>query len=160
MVEHLDELDASAEDAVEGAIAKSEAYEDQPDEPTALTVAIQEYKARQPKRGAPRPAACKEFGIDPTDPMAVDKVRIAYKLKRVGKSLADLEKYHPGFWALPLETDDGSPSRKLVLSRFLWRRNDEIEAKEKAVERQKKREARGYPADYDKKTPAERKSVH
>jgi hypothetical protein len=120
---------------------------------------MRQYLAKQPKRGGPRPAACEEFGIDPIDPMAVDKVRIAYELKKVGKTLADLEKYHPGFWALPLETDDGSPSRKLVLSRFLWRRNDEIKAKEKAVERQKKRAAKGYPADYDEKTPAERKRI-
>lgn len=161
VIEHLGELDASAEEAVESAIAVAEAYEDQPDEPTARTVAIQAFKARQPKRGAPRPAACKEFGIDPTDPMAVDKVRIAYELAKVGKTLADLEKYHPRFWALPLKTDDGSPSRKLVLSRFFWlikdEIKDEIRAKEKAVERQKKREAKGYRADYGDLSPKEQK---
>jgi hypothetical protein len=75
VIEDLSELDASAEDAVEGAIALAEAYEDQPDDPTALTVAIQEYKARQSTRGEARPAACKDFGIFVADPQALDKVR-------------------------------------------------------------------------------------
>jgi hypothetical protein len=70
---------------------------------------------------------------------------------------ADLDNFHPAFWALPLETDDRSPSRKLVLSRFLWRRNDETKAKEKAAERQKKREAKGYRADYDDLSSKEKK---
>jgi hypothetical protein len=156
-IEHLDELDASAEDAVESAIAKAEAYESQPDKPTARTIEMLAYLAKQRKRGAARPAACEEFGVDPTDPMAPDKVRTAYKLKTVGKTLADLDNFHPAFWALPLETDDRSPSRKLVLSRFLWRRNDETKAKEKAAERQKKREAKGYRADYDDLSSKEKK---
>jgi hypothetical protein len=157
VIEHLDEPDASAEDAVEGAIAVAEAYEDQSDEPTALTVAIQEYKTRQSTRGEARPAACKDFGIDVADPQALDKVRTAFRLKRFGKALADLEAYHPGFWALPLETDDRSASRKLVLSRFLWNRETEIE-------RQKKREAkiaaRGLPPDYYEWTPAKRRTFN
>jgi hypothetical protein len=157
VIEDLSELDASAEDAVEGAIALAEAYEDQPDDPTALTVAIQEYKARQSTRGEARPPACKDFGIYVADPQALDKVRTAFKLKRFGKALADLEAYHPGFWALPLETDDRSPSRKLVLSRFLWNRETEIE-------RQKKREAkiaaRGLPPDYYEWTPAKRRTFN
>ena len=136
-LEHLGELDASAEAAVECAIAKAEVYKDPLVEPTARTVAMREYLAKQPMRGGARPAACEEFGIDVADPQALDKVRTAFKLKRFGKSLADLEKYHPGFWALPLETDgrdeDGLsfPSRKLVLSRFLWNGETRNRAPEK-----------------------------
>jgi len=156
VIEYLGELDASAVDTVEAAIAVAEAYEDQPDEPIALSVAIQEYKARQPTRGGARPTACKDFGVDVTDPQALDKVRTAFKLKRFGKALADLEAYHPGFWALPLETDDRSPSRKLVLSRFLWNR-------ETGIERQKKREAKiaakGWPANYHDLSPHQQRTI-
>lgn len=156
VAEHVGELDASAEAAVENLMAREEAYEDQPDEPTARTVAMREYLAKQPMRGGARPAACEDFGIDVADPQALDKVRTAFKLKKFGKSLADLEAYHPGFWALPLETDDRSPSRKLVLSRFLWNRETEIE-------RQKKREAKiaakGWPANYHDLPPHQQRTI-
>ena len=111
------ELDATGLQAVKGAIAVAEAYEDQPDKPTACTVEIQKYLAKQPKRGSARPAACKEFGVDPTDPLAADKVKVAGKLKTDGLKLADLETFRPGYWELPDQTwgkDDkgkSSPSR-------------------------------------------------
>jgi hypothetical protein len=178
VVEHLGELDASAEDAVEGAIAVVEAYEDQPDAvasfgvgPTARTIAIQTYLAKQPKRGGARPAACKEFGVDPTDPLAEDKVRVAGVLKKFKATLADLEAFWPGYWTLPRKTegkdDKGEPfpSRALVLKKFEWRRYNEITSAErkklKESARLKKREAKivakGWRADFYDLSPADQK---
>ena len=170
-LEHLGELDASAEAAVECAIAKAEVYKDPLVEPTALSVEIRKYLAKLPKRGAARTAACEEFGVDPTDPMAVDKVKVAYKLKEFKATLTDLEAFWPGYWALPLETegkdDKGEPfpSRALVLKKFEWRRYNEItSAKRKKLKesaRLKKREAKivakGWPANFYDLSPADQK---
>ena len=97
VAEHVGELDASAEAAVENLMAREEAYEDQPDEPTALTVAILEYKARQPTRGEARPAACKDFGIDVADPQALDKVRTAFELRKIWQSAGQSRSISSGF---------------------------------------------------------------
>ena len=172
VVEPPGELDAAGLQAVEGAIAVAEAYEVQPDKlATARTVEIQAYLAKQPKRGGARPAACKEFGVDPTDPLAEDKVRVAGVLKKFKATLADLEVFWPGYWALPRKQegkdDKGEPfpSRALVLKKFEWRRYNEITSAEskklKESARLKRREAKivakGWRADFYDLSPADQK---
>lgn len=129
-------------------------------EPNDLISAIKAYRARQPAAKA-RIAACEEFGVDPVEPFATEKIRVARRLKRDGLTLADLYALHPDFWNLPHETHDGSSSRKLVLTRFLYRRADEIKAGKNAIERQKKRTAKiaakGWRPDYDDLSPKARK---
>jgi hypothetical protein len=158
VIEHLGELNAAGEQIVEGFIAVAAAYENQTDKPVFnRTVEIRKYLVKHAKRGGARPAACKEFSVDPADPLAVDKVKVAYKLKRGGKTLADLESFHPSFWSLPLETDDFSDSRKLVLSRFLRGRETETERQQK---REAKIAAKGWPADYYDRTSDERRTIN
>ena len=99
-------------------------------------------------------AACDECGVDPMDPRAIEKVKVARSLKDVGATLTDLEKCHPSFWDLPLETDDGSDSRKLVLYRFRREWNRKLERKKK---REAKITAKGWRSDYDDLSPEERR---
>ena len=163
VVEPPGELDAAGLQAVEGAIAVAEAYEVQPDKPvTNLTVAIQKYRART------LASDCKEFGVDPTDPMAEQKVKVARTVKKFKATLADLEAYCPDFWSLPLKTipKEGKKSRAWVLKNFKWRRYDEVTSTERTKleddKRQKKREAKiaakGWPANWYELTRAERKT--
>jgi hypothetical protein len=162
VVEPAGELDAAGEQAVEGFIAVAEAYEHQTDKPaTNLTVEIQKYRART------LVADCKEFGVDPADPMAEQKVKVARTVKKFKATLADLEAFCPEFWKLPLKTmpKEGRKSRAWVLKNFKWRRYDEVTSTERTKleddKRLKKREAKivakGWRADFYDLSPADQK---
>jgi hypothetical protein len=125
---------------------------------TALNEEMRAFLARQSAAKAKtkarvETAACEECGFDPMDPRAIEKVKVARSLKD-GASLADLDSYCPGFWDLPLKTDNGESSRKLVLYRFHreWNRKLERKKKHKA-----KIAAKGWRPDYYDQSPQERR---
>ena len=165
VVEQAGELDAAGVEAIERAEAVAEAYEHQPDKPS--TAPIAEMRAWRARNLAP---ACKEFGIDPTDPMAEQKLKVARNLKPFKLTLADLEAYCPEFWSLPLKTmpKEGKKSRAWVLKTFKWRGYDEetstartkLEDDKRREKREAKIAAKGWPADYYELPPDERRTIN
>jgi hypothetical protein len=123
-------------------------------------------KKRQPK-GKIRPEEYKEFCVDPADPLALQKVKVAHVLKKMGSTLVDLEKFEPDFWKLPLKTTPGEKkkSRAWTLKTFKWNKYDEGTALEREAlkysKRQKRRAekicAKGWRADYYDLSAAEKK---
>lgn len=69
VIENLGELDASAEDAVKGAIAKAEAYEEQPVAATGVAAPAKVRKARTPRE--PKIRATRDIGALPVETFAL-----------------------------------------------------------------------------------------
>lgn len=140
VIEHLGELDAAAEVAVEGAIAKAEAYESQ----DVLDEARKEpNKLREQMRAA---RAKYSGGVEVAkddDPLALEKKKVAKTLNKVGRTLADLP---PDWDKLPRTTKiPCERSRQSELYRVF--REGEEEMRE--AERLRELEKRGRPANYD-----------
>jgi hypothetical protein len=139
VIEHLDELDAAGEDAVEGVIAKAEAYEAQ----DVLDEARKEPNKLREQMRAARAKYSGGIEVAKDDPLANEKKKIANTLKKVGRTLADLP---PDFWKLPriakipLERSRESEFYKVF-------REGEEEMRE--AERLRDLEKRGLPANYD-----------
>jgi hypothetical protein len=100
VIEHLDELDAAAEDAVEGAIAKAEAYEAQD--------VLDEARKKPNKLREQMHAKLAEINggvrVAPDDPLATDKICVHRYLKKFGLTSDDLP---DGFWDEPDEAVRG-----------------------------------------------------
>lgn len=132
VVEHLDELDAAAEDAIEGAIAKAEAYEAQ----DVLDEARKEQLREQMR--------AKLAEINGGDPLAKDKKKISNALKKVGRTPADLP---PDFWDLPRIAK--IPCERSRQSEF-YRVCEEGQEEMREAERLRELEKHGRPANYDR----------
>lgn len=131
-IEHVRELDAVAEAAVEGAIAKAEAYE-------AQDVLDEPRKAQPEYLEQLRAARIKYSGgveVAADDPLATDKIRVSRYLKQFGLTLDALPSR---FWDEPDETVRGGLLGDVVGPVMATRRF------EKRVERSIEA---GYPADY------------
>jgi hypothetical protein len=138
VIEHLDELDAYAEDT---ANVKAEAS-------TAATPAVQVVAGAEKAKRAVTPelreliraAHVKYSGgveVAKGDPLATDKKKIANTLKKVGRTLADLP---PDFWMLPRTAKiPGERSRQSELHRVYAE-----------AERPHELEKSGRPANYDR----------
>lgn len=138
-IEHVRELDAVAEAAVEGAIAKAEAYEGQD--------VLDKARKAQPKYLEQLRAARIKYnsGIEVAedDPLALEKKMVAKKLNKVERTLADLP---PDFWKLPrIRKIPGERSRQSELSRVFGEGEEEM----RGVERLRELEKLGRPANYD-----------
>ena len=125
VIEHLGELDAAGEDAVEGVIAKAEAYEAQD---------VLDEARKEPNKLREQMHA-KLAEINGGDPLAKDKKKVSNALKKVGRTLADLP---PDFWKLPrIAKISGERSRENAFYRVYTE-----------GERQRELEKRGRPANY------------
>jgi hypothetical protein len=94
VIEHLELLDAAGEDAVEGVIAKAEAYEAQ----DVLDEARKEPNKLREQMRAARAKINGGVGVAPDDPLATDKIRVARYLKKYDRTPDDLP---AGFWDEP-----------------------------------------------------------
>ena len=142
-IEHVCELDAVAEAAVECAIAKAEAYE-------AQDVVDEAGKAQMKLREQIRAAIVKYSDgaeVAKDDPLATHKIRVSRYLKKFGLTLDDLPSR---FWDEPDETVRGGLLGDVVGPVMATRRF------EKRVERSI---AAGYPADYYSRPIDEQKRI-
>jgi hypothetical protein len=133
VIEHLGELDASGEDAVEGVIAKAEAYEAQD---------VLDEARKEPMKLREQMHA-KLAEINGGDPLAKDKKKASNALKKVGRTLADLP---PDWDKLPRITK--IPLERSRQSEF-YRVFREGEEEMREAERLRELEKRGRPANYD-----------